>query len=302
MKVRFFHLCLSVFICVSFFMGCCPKPQPTTKGDFAPTEPMADVVAAINRNNSRLPTLWAEIGRVRAQFTDDNGRPTDETLDGGVLLYRQEPRSVRLVGNKLIVGQVLDLGSNEDVYWLSVKEGPDTAWWGHYENLGKPCSKPLPIRPDLLFEVLGISLFNPDLAALPAPVMRFNHDTGSYMFVWVTQFDDRWVATREVWYDRTHMRPTHVILYDVNGRVTLRAFLGDHKPVEVAGVPREQWPSVASEYDLFFPENKSKLTMRLGTIKLQNRGAPSQASFNFNPDARRLGVSKLIQLDEACGP
>ena len=76
---------------------------------------MADVVAAVNVNNAKLPTLWAEIGRMRAQFTDDNGKRHDETLDGGNLLYRQQPRSLRLNGNKLVVGNVLELGSNEDV-------------------------------------------------------------------------------------------------------------------------------------------------------------------------------------------
>ena len=44
-----------------------------------------------------------------------------------------------------------------------------------------------------------------------------------------------------------------------------------------------------------------KLNLRLGQVKLKNKGAPSQATFNFSPDARRLGVSKVIQLDEACG-
>jgi hypothetical protein len=263
---------------------------------------MADVVAAVNANNAKLPTLWAEIGRMRAQFTDDNGKRHDETLDGGNLLYRQQPRSLRLNGNKLVVGNVLELGSNEDVYWLAIKEGPDTAWWGRFEHLGSKCSQPIPIRPDLLMEVLGLTLFDPNFGEPPVPVMRFNNDADAYTFVWVAPAGDRFVATREVWYDRKTKRPKLVVLYDLNGRVTLRAYLTDHEPVEVADLPREQWPQVATGYDLFFPETGAKLTLRLGQVKLRNRGAPSNATFTFSPDAKRLGVSKVIQLDEACGP
>jgi hypothetical protein len=270
---------------------------------FGPTDRMPDVATAINANNTKLPTLWAEVAKARYDFVNEKGRRDSEALDGGVLLYQQSPRSVRLVGDKSIVGHVMELGSNPDVYWMSIKVGPDTAWWGNYQNLGKPCSESLPIRPDLLFEVMGISTFNSDLTQMPAPVMRFNPDADAYMFVWVTPFDDRFVATREVWYDRESKRPKVVILYDVDGRVVLRAYLTAHEPVEVAGVPRAQWPSVATGYDLFFPDEKggSKLTLKLGTVRLKNKGAPSLASFNFTPDATRLGVSKVIQLDESCG-
>jgi hypothetical protein len=290
-------------IAVGFLVGCHPKPPPGgPKAYFGPTDRMAAVVAAVNANNAKLPTLWAEVAKARYDFVNDKGRRDSETLDGGVLLYQQSPRSVRLVGDALI-GHVLELGSNQDVYWLSIKVGPDTAWWGHYENLGKPCSESLPIRPDLLFEVLGVSAFNPDLTAMPAPVMRFNPDADAYTFVWVLPCQDRYVATGEVWYDRKTKRPRVVVLYDVDGRVVLRAYLSKHEPVEVPNVPKEQWPAVATEYDLLFPDKKggSRLYLQLGRVRLSNKGAPSRASFLFAPDAKRLGVSKVIQLDEDCG-
>lgn len=296
-----YHLpCAILLLCA--LHGCGPKNPPRVKGYFGPTEPMADVVAKVNQNNSALPTLWASIDRVRFQFTDDNGKAQDETLDGGAMLYRQQPRSVRLSGDKLPLGNVFEMGSNESVYWLAIKKGPETAWWGRYEHLGKECSQSIPIRPDLLMDVLGIAAFDPDFTRQPAPVMRFNNDADAYTFLWVAQFGDRYVATREIWYDRASKRPTHVILFDVNGRVVLRAFLGGHKPVQIENVPAEQWPIVAREYDLFFPETGAKVVLKLDQVKLKNRGAPSQATFNFSPDARRLGVSKVIQLDEACGP
>ena len=296
-----YHLPFAILL---LLFGCHPKHPPTPKGYFGPTEPMDDVVAAINQNNARLPTLWADIRDIRVQFTDDQNKRHDEKLDGGVLLYRQQPRSLRLNGDKLVIGNVLQLGSNADVYWLAIKEGPDTAWWGRHQNVGKECSQPIPIQPAMLMEVLGITAFATNFAAPPAPVMRFNNDQDAYTFIWVapTPRGDRFVATREVWYDRRTKQPKLVVLYGDGGRVILRAYLSGHKPVEIENAPREQWPSVATEYDLFFPETGAKLNLRLGQVKLRNRGAPSNATFNFTPDARRLGVSKVIQLDEACGP
>jgi hypothetical protein len=296
-----FAICHFTFA-ICLLAGCQPKPPPAPKGYFGKTESMDDVVAAINANNTKLPTLWSDIRDVRVQFTDDQGKFHDEKLDGGNLLYRQSPRSLRLDGNKVVLGNVMQLGSNQDVYWLAIKEGPDTAWWGRQTHVGQKCSQPIPIQPAMLMEVLGITTFDMNFAEPPMPVMRFNNDRDAYTFIWVAPAGDRFIATREVWYDRVTKQPTLVVLYGDDGRVILRAYLTNHKPVEIENTPREQWPSVASEYDLFFPETKSKLTLRLGQVKLKNRGAPSQATFNFTPDTRRLGVSKVIQLDEACGP
>jgi hypothetical protein len=284
-------------------IGCRPKGPPPgqPKAYFGPTEPLADVVDAINQNNRKLPTLWAEVDRMRATFVDDRGKWQDETLDGGNLLY-QAPRSVRVLGDKIVLGNVVEIGSNDETYWFAVKEGPKTAWWGRYQNLGKPCSDPIPIRPDLVLEVLGISTIETDLTRLPAPVMRFNSDADAYMLVWNAKLPDRWIAVKEVWYDRQTKRPKLVNLFDADGRVVLRAYLAQHKPVELANLPKEQWPVVATDYDLFFPETGSKLRLWLGQVKLSNRGAPSARTFNFSPEPKRLGVSKVIQLDARCGP
>jgi hypothetical protein len=298
--MKLLYLCSSVFICGSILFGCGPRAgQVGPKGYFGPTQPMAEVVEEINQNNSRLTTLWAEVSKLRASFVDDRNKRQDITLDGGNLLYRS-PRDVRLIGSKL-TAPLVEVGSNESTYWLVAKSpGPDTAWWGRYEHLGKPCSQQIPIRPDLILEVLAVGLIETDFNQVPTPVMRFNNDADAYMFVWNAKLPDRWIATKEVWYDRETKRPRLVNLFDVNGRVVLRAYLTKHKAVEMPNLSKDQWPSVATQYDLRFPETESEMSLRLGQIKLRNKGAPSNATFNFQP--RTAGVAKVIQLDEACGP
>jgi hypothetical protein len=197
------------------------------------------------------------------------------------------------------VGRVFELGSNDDVYWMSLKVGPDAAWWGHYRNLGKPCSQAIQIRPDLVVQVLGVSVIGSDFSAPPVPVMRFNPDADAYMFVWNGKLPDRWVAVKEVWYDRQTLLPRLVLLFDENGRVVLRAYLADHQPVKAVELPESQWPKVARNYRLYFPETGSRLVLNLTDVALTSGKAPNDRSFQFNP--QRTQTSKVIQLDEACG-
>ena len=70
--------------------------------------------------------------------------------------------------------------------------------------------------------------------------MRFNNDADVYMFVWSIRGIDRFIAQKEIWYDRATKQPRRVYLFDDNGRVILRAFLRNHAPLEVPGAPRDR--------------------------------------------------------------
>jgi len=259
---------------------------------------MYAVVQGINANNRKLPSIWCRQD-MEASIVDDKGKRHNEILSGN-LLYRG-PRDLLIVATKDPVGRVFELGSNDDVYWMSIKVGPDTAWWGRYKNLGKPCSEPIPIRPDLIVQVLGVTVLAEDFNQLPAPVMRFNPDADAYMFIFNAKLPDRWVAVKEVWYDRATLSPRLVLLFDENGRIVLRAYLSNHRKVKLENAPEDQWPTMATQYQLYFPDSGSKLSMQLADVALNGpRGVPNDRSFRFSPD--RTGTSKVIQLDEACGP
>jgi hypothetical protein len=287
---------LSALCCVA--AGCPHAVRPTSAGSpwyRGPTTPMRDVVQQINQNNQELPTLWASHG-YKATVRDDRNRLHTFTGDGA-LLYRG-PREMRLIGNKEFIGTVFEVGSTNDRFWLKLVPEVETMWWGNYRNLGKPCAEPIPLRPDLVVEVLGVGVINTDFTALPAPTMRVNHERRAYMFVWNAPAPDRWYAVKEVWYDIQTKRPTLVMLYDANGRVVVRAELSNHKPVEVNGVARDSWPVVANSYRLFFPENDTRMEIDLREVMLNKRGSPPRG-LAF-PDPRKAGVQRVVQIDEAC--
>jgi hypothetical protein len=281
--------------------GCRPA-QPSVRKPpyYGPTKTLSEVVAGINANNQKIPSLWAHMARngFDVAFVDDKGHQQEYVLSG-MVLYRA-PQDVLITAHQDVAGDVLKIGSNDDRYWLIDIKGSDTTWWGRYKYLGADCADPIPIRPDLLLDVLGVSTINTDLTALPAPTMRFNPDEDVYMLIWNARLPDRWIAVREVWYDRATLQPKFVLLFDANGRIVLRAFLSDPKPVQSADLPENEWPRIATHYALYFPETKAKLSLTLDDVRISRNNAPNDFTFRFNP--AKPGASKVIQLDKNCGP
>jgi hypothetical protein len=285
-----------VFICgfILGVFGCHAPPKPPPGSYFGPTESIGAVVRGVNARVHELATLRAA-GDFEATIVDRN---KSSFVNGEITLLYARPDKLRMVGKKDIAGRIFEIGTNGQRYWLIVRGDTDTMWFGNYANLdkmGTPRGQ-IPIRPDLLLEVLGVSDINPNLIAEPYPVMRYNNDYDAYMMTWHVKLPDRLVAQKEVWYDRQTLLPTQVLLFDANGRVVLSAKLMRHQPVEVPDVPREQWPKVASSCRLFFPDSGTRMSFNFSDLALQKNGAPRDTSFNFPGDT--AGVSHVVNVDE----
>ena len=138
----------------------------------------------------------------------DHGKAHSVSSDDGVLLY-MAPTEFRLVGKKEFVGTVFDIGSNEQLFWLEVIPGVNQLWWGKYADLAhvNAESLPIPIRPDLVMEVLGVGVINTDFNALPVPTMRYDNAADAYILIFNLKAPNQWLAEKEVWYDRGRSVP-----------------------------------------------------------------------------------------------
>lgn len=288
--------CLLILSLSAF--ACCPKP-PVVRAKqpyYGPTEPLEAVVDRVNGNNARLPTLWSRHD-FQAWIVDDKKKTT--YVDGdGELQYRWAG-DFRLNCKKAGLGDVMTLGTNGDTYWLTVRPEVDTMWWGRTQYVGSPCAQVLPLDPTLVAQVLGVGRIDTNFLALPAPVLRFNHDEDAYMVTWNVQAPTHWATQREVWYDRSSLMPVRVMLYGDRGRVLLRADLAGHVPV-TTDKDADTGAKVATTYTLSFPDSGSTMILRLRDPLLSRNGFPKEASFVL--PIRRPGVAKVIQVDEACGP
>ncbi len=290
-----FYLCLSVFIC-GFIFGCRrDRVAAESKAYFGPTQTLAEIVAEVNRNSEALPTLWAS-GDFEARVVDEGKR---RFVNGDVTLLYRRPDEVRLVGKKDIAGVVFDAVSTPERYWLIVKGETDTMWHGSVDYLDRIDPKQIPIRPDVLVEILAVERIDPNLLQPPVPTMRFNNDADAYMFNFNVRLPDRWAVQKEVWYDRATKLPRLILLFDEHGRIVVRTYLSNHRPVGSNPDARDAdgGPKVATRYEVYFPDTGT--TMRIDLDNLTLRGgrppAPNDATFAFptNP-----GVSRQINLDE----
>lgn len=288
-KARFFSLCSLWLVVIS---GCARLDRAEPVGYFGPTESMAEVVAAINANNDALATLRAT-GHFNARFKDDS---KTTPVDGEITVLYSRPRSMRMRATNLAVGEVFDIGSNDERYWVIIKP-QDVMYWGTWDQVDRMDRRRVPISPDLLLEVLPVQTIPDNFLVDPSPVMTFNNDRDAYVISWQTMLSDRWIVRKQVWYDRVSKLPISVLLFDPHGRVLLRAYLSKHRPVEIPGTPREQWPKIPTQYDLLFTDSGSKLLMTFDRDVALTGGtppAPNARSFIF---PREPSVMHVIPLD-----
>jgi hypothetical protein len=271
--------------------GCCncAKPAAAVANRLNPPNllPMGRVVAAINSNNQKIPSLWSSLNYSATII--DNGQTHAVSSDDGILLY-SVPGNFRLVGKKEFIGTVFDIGTNEQLYWLEVLPGTNRMWWGTYADLARVGAGqlPIPIRPDLVMEVLGVGIINTDFNALPVPTMRYDGRADAYVFVFNVKAPDRWLAQKEVWYDRQTLRPRRVLLYDADGRPVLVASLAMDKKVQIADQKPADWPLVPGDYKLFFPDSGSKMEFSLKDVRLFKAVGPGGRIHIPNPASFRL--------------
>jgi hypothetical protein len=285
-------------LCLVFCAGCCKTAR---KPYYGPTQSISAVVDHVNDNAGKLPSLRGE-GKFDAWIREGNGT---RYISGDLTLLYMRPRSMRFVGKEIFTGPVIEIVSNDDRYWvLAGPSGDRTMWHGRYANLDRVDTTAMPVRPDLVLEVLGIQSIQTNLLEPPVPVMRFNNEGDAYVLVWNAPLRDRWVAVKEIWYERATLLPRKVVLYDTSGRAELHAVLTDHQPVEIDGLPKQQWPQVATSYELLLPESGLRLKFHLKTslklsVQLKGITIPNARSFAF-PDEPE--ASQIIDLDARGAP
>jgi hypothetical protein len=286
-RLAWSHTAVACVVAIFAAAGCCPPPPPPPTSYFGPTDPMSRVVEGINANAAKINTLRVTHS-YDARIVDDKGK--EHTFSGdGYLLFRK-PDDLLLVA-KVLTQDAFTVGSNADRYWFTVPQ-QDTMWWGRKANLTAEKARQIPIRPDLILEVLGVFTVDTNFGQFPAPVMRFNHDRDCYMFTFVAPTPDRFVAVKEVWYDRRTLLPICVNLFDPNGRTVLRAYLSNPKEVEGANGGK-----LATQFDLLFVDDEGKhlsqMNFRLKDVRDHFKNLPNDASFAF-PD--EPGVGKIIEI------
>jgi hypothetical protein len=246
------------------------------------------ILEELQFNQSRLEApLYAPLVSVTASLRDMDGSRRDFDLRG--ILVAQAPRSMYLkLDHPLEPGQLL-LGSNDDEYWLAIRRGHETMWWGRYRNLGRPEVEPLLVEPPRVADALGVRSIRQDGLLGPIRLCEERFDRLIYQRKGP---DGRLSADREYLVDRySPFRVRRINYFDALGRVEMFTLLDQYRPVEGAGTV------LARRIEIRWPARESWMRLELEGVKIPERVHPRAF---VRPEQPPEGIRQVIQVDRAC--
>lgn len=115
---------------------------------------LSEVISVINMNNSAIHSFHAAKASVSV--------PNSPTLRANVAFER--PMRLRLKGEIIMAGSVIDLGSNDEHFWFWAKPNkpPAIYYCRHDQYAGSTADQMLPIDPTFLIEAFGIGTIDPN--------------------------------------------------------------------------------------------------------------------------------------------
>lgn len=141
-------------------MGCSWLPRwqlaPWAAPAVLPPSPTLDqVVAAVNANSQRIQSFSTNQATLSG--------PGFPSLRASVAFER--PLGFRLRGDTAFTGAEVDLGSNNELFWMWVKRNqpPALYYCRHDQFPTSPARRMIPIEPTWLIEALGVADFDPAL-------------------------------------------------------------------------------------------------------------------------------------------
>ncbi len=236
-----------------------------------------EVLARHNAWADGIRHLWA-----RAEITlnfpaDQEGRKREQhDLAGHLFLAKPD----RLFLHGQVLGKdVFVVGMNAERFWLWIRPEVNTVWTG---RRGGPGERRLIVSPTDLMAALGLC----PLTLEPSAPAEFVALPRHYV---LTQ---RWPAPdgagadgpadpppprRRVWFDRRHLRPVRVDLFDESGRRLLLAELLRYEPVGPGGI------DLCTAYRARFYGEGREVVLVLRLTKVRPEKEPNPRIFTYRP-------------------
>jgi hypothetical protein len=164
-----------VVIASSMGASCSPRlgspfgiSGPPAPAVLTPTSTAADVVAAINANSSRIQTYQAPSASI--SMPESMGLPL---VSASIAVER--PQRFRMRATTAVTGPELDLGSNDERFWIWARRNEPPALYTarHDQWATSPLKSQAPIEPAWLIDALGLVQLDP-AAAYVGPLPRGN--------------------------------------------------------------------------------------------------------------------------------
>jgi hypothetical protein len=134
-----------------------PWPNvPPVPSVLSPNPSLDEIVTAVNGNSLQVKSLSTNYATLAPQ-----GAPSLRAA-----LFIERPGRFRVRGSHALAGPELDLGSNDEMFWLWIKRSQPPALYfvRHSEAANSGFRRLMPLSPQQLVEAFGIPTFDPTAA------------------------------------------------------------------------------------------------------------------------------------------
>jgi len=247
----------------AFFKNLCPNfmqqadPRLTLPPKLSAQPTLSEVMSVVNMNNSAIHSFQASKATVSV--------PGSPTLRANVAFER--PTRLRLKGEIIMAGNVIDLGSNDEHFWFWAKQKPPTVFFCRHDQYGNsPASSMLPIDPMFLIDAIGIGTFD-QAGQHSGPYRRSDGrlEIRSQLVTAKGPMTKRTVIDpRQGWVVEQH-------LFDQAGTHVVSSTSDDYTQDQVSGL----W--IARRIKINSPSTQFSMQMNLGAVRInQPAGNPGE--------------------------
>jgi hypothetical protein len=224
-----------------------------------PASPTLDqVVRAVNANSTRIRSFWTNQATLSV--------PGSPMLRANIAFER--PLRFRLRGDTAFTGSELDLGSNDEAFWIWVRRNqPPALYYARHDRFASsPARRAIPIEPAWLIEALGIAEFDPALPHEgPAPARN------GQLEIRTVRETPEGPATKVTIIDGQRALVMGQVLFDPRGQLTARTTASQHRRDPASGLVM---PRVV---EISCPIAQFSMRIDLGNVTInQLRGDPVQ--------------------------
>ena len=150
-------LAAGLLICSGSSCHWLPPPQNDVFGGPAlpPSPTLEQIAAVVNNNSGQIRTFAANQATLSGQ-----GFPSLRTT-----VQFERPGRLRLVAGTALLGPEIDLGSNEEIFWIWIRRNqpPALYYCRHDQYAASPARRTLGVDPQWLIEAAGVTEINPNL-------------------------------------------------------------------------------------------------------------------------------------------
>ncbi len=262
----------------------CPPPA---ERPYEPI-PMDQAIAVVNTNTAQITTCLKATGSASGHFVDDQGRR--QAFDLNAVVTVLAPHLLYASFKSGLGTEEMMLGSNPERFWLHIKRDDDTYRTGTYAALADDLDAPLPLRPDMLIEALGLDPLPEATVGAAGPVQRID---GAHQQVLFLAYDGsgQGVIRKEYWLDCREPRLIGKVLFrDAMGRVVMDSSLSDYAPLTGGG------PLLARRIRVEWPQHHGVMDLRIRQWSPMPERGPGHPAF-VAPHQRGERYRRMIDLD-----